>query len=77
MPGKVAGGDLSGIYLHNGGLVLHVHIIGQLLNCKASALCFQPPHAVMKTTGHPAQRSPKYAQLKQAAKPFDMYRVIG
>ena len=77
MPGKLAGGDLGGIYLRNGGRVIHVHIVSQLLNCKASTSCFQPPHRVMKTTGHPAQRSPKFAQLKQAAEPFDMYPVIG
>jgi hypothetical protein len=63
-PGKFAGSDLGGIYLRHGARVIHVHIVRQLLDGKAPAWCFQPPHTVMEATGHPAQRSPGCAQVK-------------
>ena len=76
MPGKFACSDLGGIYLRHGGRVIHVHIVCQLLDGKAPALCLQPPHAVMKTTGNPAWLFPGCAQVKQAAEPFYVFRVI-
>ena len=38
------GGDLGGINTFNGGHILHVHVLRQLLNSKAPARCLQPPH---------------------------------
>jgi len=77
LSGKLAGSDLGGIYLRDGGWVIHVHIVSQLLNGKASALCFQAPHRVMKATLYRTYCSPECAQLEQPGKLCDMFGVIG
>ena len=77
MPGKLAGSDLSGIDLRDGGRVVHVHIVSQLLNGKASALCLQAPHRVMKATVDRAYCSPECTKLEQPGKLCDMFGVIG
>jgi hypothetical protein len=77
MPGKLAGCDLGGVYLRDDGLIRHIHIVRQLLDRKAPRLCFEPPHTVMEATANPPRLSLMSAQVKLAAKPFDMLGVVG
>jgi hypothetical protein len=74
--GKLVSGYLGGIYLLDGGRVVHIHIVRQLLDGKTTVLGLQPPHTVVKTTAYPAHRSRGCAQLKQVAKLFDMNGAI-
>ncbi len=54
-----------------------IHGVRQMFNGKAAVLCLHSPYPLMKTARSRSYRSNKRAQFTQAAKKFDMCRVVG